>query len=64
MTLTEKIEQARTDSAWIKDYACSVEQMRRMGYRSVMDGVRWFESDNVVDLVALREILRKEQGAV
>ena len=64
MTLTEKIEQARTDAAWIKDYACSVEQMRGRGYRSAMDGVRWFESDNVVDLVALREILRKERGGL
>jgi hypothetical protein len=62
MTLTEKIERTRTDVAWLRDWALPVEQ--QAASPSSMAGLRWFESGNIVDLVALRQILRNGDDAV
>jgi hypothetical protein len=63
MTLIEKIEKTRTDVAWLAEFTPSVEEWLSMTSAPI-EGARWFESPNVVDLVALREILRKAKGGI
>jgi hypothetical protein len=60
-TILRKLEEHKAANAWLAKYQPAFENWGR-GKLGPSDGLRWFESENVIDLNAVREILRKAKG--
>jgi hypothetical protein len=61
-TLLAKLKEDAEEHAWRRDYSPPAEKLPRFGMTFSNEEIRWFESENVVDLVAVRRVLNKAQG--